>query len=266
MTISSAISKTSNARSKSLQTLKIAKAEAREEQRRRLNTNALSRYRPHLKQLNFHAAGKAFDERLFMAGNQLGKSLAGGMETAMHLTGRYPDWWEGAVFSKPTKIWASGVSGESVRKNAQRILIGEPENESTWGTAAIPKDAIRTWSRATGVPNLLDSVVVRFGGGGDVRDGDSFLTFMSYIKGQKKWQGPTIDGVWFDEEPPIDVYTEGRTRTNLGQIGPFSWMTFTPLLGMSEVVRAFLTPKEIEAWTKRSSPADGQEHHARGNL
>ena len=29
-------------------------------------------------------------ERLFLAGNQLGKTLAGGAEWAMHLTGRYP--------------------------------------------------------------------------------------------------------------------------------------------------------------------------------
>lgn len=240
-----------------MQALKIAKAEAREEQRRRLSTNALARYCPHPKQIEFHTAGETHDERLFMAGNQLGKTLAGGMETAMHLTGRYPAWWEGAVFEKPTKIWASGISGESVRKNAQRILMGEPENEATWGTGALPKDALKSWSRATGIPNLLDSVVVCHGGGGDVQAGESFLTFMSYIKGQKKWQGPTIDGVWFDEEPPIDVYTEGRTRTNLGQRGPFSWMTFTPLMGMSEVVRAFLTPEEIEAWFKQAAPAGG---------
>ena len=35
-----------------------------------------------------------------------------------------------------------------------------------------------------------------------------------------------------------DVYLEGLTRTNVTQ-GPI-WMTFTPLLGASEVVRRFL--------------------------
>ncbi|HVJ57426.1 MAG TPA: hypothetical protein VM574_06295, partial [Terrimicrobiaceae bacterium] len=43
---------------------------------------------------------------------------------------------------------------------------------------------------------------------------------------------------WFDEEPPADIFTEGLTRTNVNQ-GPV-WVTFTPLLGMSETVRRFL--------------------------
>jgi hypothetical protein len=29
-----------------------------------------------------------------MADNQIGKTLAGSFEAAMHATGRYPDWWE----------------------------------------------------------------------------------------------------------------------------------------------------------------------------
>lgn len=234
----------------SLEALLTAKAEAKGHLLRKLSTNALGRYQPHAKQREFHAAGRDHDERLFMAGNQLGKTLSGGMETAMHLTGRYPDWWQGAAFEKPTKIWASGVSGESTRDNPQRILIGQPEVEEQWGTGTIPKDALKSWSRANGVPNLLDNAVIVHGGGGDVQAGESFLSFKSYEKGRRKWQGPTLDGVWFDEEPPIDIYGEGRTRTNKGQLGPFTFMTFTPLEGMSEVVRGFLTPGEIEKWAQ----------------
>jgi hypothetical protein len=40
------------------------------------------------------------------------------------------------------------------------------------------------------------------------------LAFKSYEKGREKWQGETLHGVWFDEEPPLDIYTEGKTRTN----------------------------------------------------
>ena len=36
-----------------------------------------------------------------MAGNQLGKTLAGASEVAMHLTGLYPDGWEGLKFENP---------------------------------------------------------------------------------------------------------------------------------------------------------------------
>ena len=50
-----------------------------------------------------------------------------------------------------------------------------------------------------------------------------------------------MDWIWLDEECPMDIYTEALTRTNIGG-GPV-WMTFTPLLGMSDVVRRFLQEK-----------------------
>jgi hypothetical protein len=70
--------------------------------------------------VDFHDNGKEFSERLFMAGNQLGKTVAGGAEWALHLTGRYPDWWEGATFDSPPLLWAGSVTGESTRDNPQR--------------------------------------------------------------------------------------------------------------------------------------------------
>lgn len=213
------------------------------EQKRRRDTNRLRDYAPYSKQREFHAAGALHHERLFMAGNQLGKTWAGGFETAMHLTGRYPDWWEGAVFEKPIIAWASGVTGESTRDNPQRVLVGDPPREEAWGTGTIPQECLKDWSRAMGVPNLLDNVIVKHGGGGDVQAGESLLYLKAYEKGREKWQGPTIDLVWFDEEPPEDIYTEGLTRTNRGQRSQFSYITFTPLLGMSAVVSKFLMPE-----------------------
>ena len=210
------------------------------EETRRRNTNQLLHYQPYAKQKEFHAAGKTHSERLFMAGNQLGKTKAGGAEWAMHLTGRYPKWWQGQTFEKPVILWAAGVTGESTRDNPQRILIGNPPREEQWGTGMVPKDALIDYDRAMGVPNLLDNYVIRHGGGGDVQAGESIVYFKAYEKGREKWQGPTIDGCWWDEEPPQEIYTEGLTRTNNGQRGQFGMITFTPLLGMSEVVSLFL--------------------------
>src|SRR5262249_58630904 len=68
------------------------------EKQRRLTEDRLKYYEPYPKQLEFHAAGATHRERLLMAGNQLGKTLAGGFEAAMHATGRYPDWWRGRRF------------------------------------------------------------------------------------------------------------------------------------------------------------------------
>lgn len=157
----------------------------------------------------------------------------------MHATGRYPDWWDGATFSRAPLLWAGSVTGESTRDNPQRILVGPPAVEEDWGTGFLPKDAIIGRDRAMGVPNLLDNVQVRWGGGGDVQASTAIIAFKAYEKGREKWQGPTVDGVWFDEEPPLDIYTEGLTRTNNGQLGQFAIITFTPLLGMSDVVMLF---------------------------
>jgi hypothetical protein len=57
------------------------------EKTRRLTENRLAYYAAYPKQLEFHAAGATHRERLLMAGNQLGKTLAGGFEAAIHATG-----------------------------------------------------------------------------------------------------------------------------------------------------------------------------------
>jgi phage terminase large subunit-like protein len=205
-------------------------------------------YKPYAKQRVFHAAGAIHRERLFMAGNQLGKTIAGGAEWAIHLTGRYPDWWDGKVFDKSVRMWAAGVTGESTRDNPQRILVGPPQQKEAWGTGMIPGNAIVEPIPGRGVPNGLDSIVVRHGGGGDIQAGESVLSFKSYEKGREKWQGETLEGVWYDEEPPLDIYTEGLTRTNT--TGGITIVTFTPLMGMSDVVMQFLTQDQISAVVK----------------
>ncbi|MER8938716.1 terminase family protein [Mesorhizobium sp. M0915] len=227
---------------------KVELAQLLEEQARRKNRNRLSRYQPYSKQASFHGAGATNRERLFMAGNQLGKTLAGGAEWAMHLTGRYPDWWQGKVFPKPVAMWAAGLTGESTRDTVQKMLVGQPERRDAWGTGMIPGDAFAETYLARGIPNALDSIVVKHGGGGDLQSGRSILGFKSYEKGREKWQGPTLDGVWFDEEPPPDIYSEGLTRTNA--TGGITMITFTPLLGMSEVVLMFLTADQVNSMVK----------------
>lgn len=217
---------------------------------RELAARQLDQYGPYGKQREFHRAGASFSERLFMAGNQLGKTKAGGAEWAMHLTGRYPDWWDGAAFAKPVTFWAGSVTSEATRDNPQRMLLGPPATVDAWGTGMVPRDAIKATTRAMGVANLLDSAVIRWGGGGDVQAGESIIAFKSYEKGREKWQGPTVDGVWFDEEPPQDIYAEGLTRTNNGQRGQFAQTTFTPLLGMSDVVMRFLMPEADDPGAK----------------
>jgi phage terminase large subunit-like protein len=203
------------------------------ELRWRQSRNRLRSYRPYTKQAEFHAAGLSHRERAFLAGNQLGKTVAGGSEAALHLTGRYPDWWKGKRFAEPVRGWAAGVTSESTRDNPQRILLGPPQDRQAWGTGTIPADAIASDpNMAMGIAHAVDSIVVKH-----VSGGQSVVSFKAYEKGREKWQGETLHFVWYDEEPPPDIYSEGVTRTNA--TGGITWLTATPLLGMSEVVRLF---------------------------
>ncbi|MDW9908855.1 terminase large subunit domain-containing protein [Sinorhizobium meliloti] len=200
---------------------------------RRRRTNLLSGYKPYSKQKEFHAAGNRYRERLFMAGNQLGKTLAGAAEAAMHLTGKYPDWWEGKRYDKPIVAIAGSESYELTRDGVQRLLVGPPMTEEEWGTGYIPKADIISSTRRSGVSGALDSITVRH-----VSGGTSTLLFKAYEQGRGKWQANTVNYIWFDEEPPEDVYFEGITRTNATQ-GLIA-VTFTPLKGMSSVVARYI--------------------------
>ena len=99
----------------------------------------LYRYRPYAKQREFHAAGAIHRERLLMAANQVGKTLAGAAEAAFHLTGRYPDWWQGKRWERPVKGWAGSESSELTRDGVQRMLVGPPKIEAEWGHGADPR-------------------------------------------------------------------------------------------------------------------------------
>lgn len=204
------------------------------EKDRRERTNRLASFRPYPKQLEFYATGAQFRERLLMAANQVGKSFCGAYEVGFHTTGRYPDWWSGRRYNRPVNVWAASDTSETTRDTVQTNLMGPPADEEAWGTAAIPAECIISTSRRLGVANALDTVLVRH-----VSGGVSSIGFKSYDQGRQKWQGTVKDVIWLDEEPPLDIYTEALTRTNTVADGMIM-LTFTPLLGMSDVVHMFL--------------------------
>src|SRR5229473_1258936 len=201
--------------------------------------NALDFWTPYPKQLEFFALGATKTERLLMAGNRLGKTMAGAFETACHLTGLYPSWWQGRRWSHPTKAWAAGVSTTAVRDVSQTHLCGPPEIEDELGTGFIPRDCFvgRPTLARGAVSGSFDTARIRHFTNG-IEDGVSTLQFKSYEQGRMKFQGSSLDFIWFDEEPPFDIYIEGCTR--FGATSGMSLMTFTPLFGMSEVVIRFL--------------------------
>lgn len=205
--------------------------------KRVLSQHQLAQYKPYPKQLEFHAAGAnpGIRERLLIAGNQLGKTLGASMEAGMHATGLYSSWWPGIRFNKATAGWAASITSQGTRDTVQRLLLGLPGN---FGTGALPKRSILEIKKAThGVADSVETITVRH----EPTGGISRITLKTYDQGRLRWQGDTLHWVWFDEEPEEEIYTEGLTRTNA--TGGIAFMTFTPLLGMSEVVRRFLIKK-----------------------
>lgn len=192
--------------------------------------NRLLHYKPYAKQQTFHDAGAAYRERLFLAGNQVGKTTAGAMEFAMHTTGNYPSWWQGKRWNRPIRAWFVGITNENVRDNAQRLLLGGGPEEI--GSGAIPRECIRNPRWLTGIRDALDTVGIQH-----VSGGTSYVASKSYEKGRTKLQGQTLDLVWCDEEPPEDIYSEllARISARRGMI----YLTATPLLGMSDVISRF---------------------------
>lgn len=196
--------------------------------------NKLQQFRPYAKQKEFFALGKDKRERMFNAGNQLGKSDAGAYETACHVTGLYPPDWEGLRFDKPILAWACGLTASKTMEINQLKLCGKPNTPDTLGTGLIPKSCFAGDPvLGRGTTGAFASVAIRH-----VSGGYSTLAFKSYEQGWQKFQGDGVSFIWLDEEPDdIKVYTECQAR--LLATGGSMMITFTPLQGETELYQSF---------------------------
>ena len=190
-------------------------------------------------QLDFHNAGKDHQERMLMAANRPGKTRSAGFEVAFHMTGVYPDWWEGRVFKDPVLVWTGSPTNETSRDIVQKILLGGVDEE-TLGTGAIPRSLIKgkPKTRQAGVSDVVDTFKIIHSSGGV-----SQCVCKTYEQGWRKWQGTQPDLVWLDEEPEDNeerqrrIYAEALTRllTSHGSM----MVTYTPLLGATNLVQHF---------------------------
>lgn len=193
------------------------------------------------KHLAFFAAGVDSRERAFLAGNRVGKTLGvGGYELVLHLTGQYPEWWQGRRFNRPIKAWAAGDTSKTVRDILQAKIVGPINN---LGSGLIPEDLIvGKPPTKPGVPEAIESVRVQH-----ITGLSSHLLFKSYDQGREAFQGTEQDVILLDEEPPFDVYVECLLRTMATDDfeGGIILCTFTPLEGLSETVLNFLPNGKI---------------------
>lgn len=184
-------------------------------------------------QLDYCNAFGENKQLLAMTGNRCGKTYIGSTIMAMHATGLYPEWYEGYRFNRPIKAWAAGVSTETTRDILQKELLGEPHNPDAFGTGMIPKEFISQTVPRPGVPNGVQTILVKH-----ISGGFSEVTLKSYEMSQDKFMGSAVDLIWLDEECPKSIFTQCITRT--ATTGGFTYCTFTPEHGLTEIVKDFM--------------------------
>ncbi len=195
-------------------------------------------YAPHKKQKIFHNLGKSAKVRLFLAGNRVGKTLCACAEVAMHTTGIYPKWWEGYQYSNPVEALVVGVTAQTTRDVLQQEkYIGR----AGINLGLIPEHLVLKKTMIGGIAGAVDTLTIQH-----ISGGYSTLSFRSSDQGSAKFQGLSKDIIHFDEEMPLDLFTEALTRLVYFKKKAKSMMliTMTPMRGMTLFLESFLKDKK----------------------
>lgn len=207
-------------------------------------------YNPSDKQKSFHEAGNQAIERLFLAGNRTGKTFCGCLETAIHLTGEYPQWWTGHRFTHPIICWVASENYEITRNVLQLKLLGGYSVGEGSIDGLIHQDLILKKAMLAGVNGAVDYLHIKHKSGGV-----SSIYFKSYKQGREKFQGARCNLIHLDEEPPYDIFSECKIRlSDVDNKGHGRLiLTMTPLKGYTELMAYFL---EFRSLKKRDEQDD----------
>jgi len=199
--------------------------------------NQLKYFRPFEHQKKFFLTG-ASGRRGILAANRVGKTVSTCYETAMHLTGLYPDWWEGYRFTTPITAMVAGEGWSQVALVLQNELLGTQDVKITenLGTGAIPRDCIISDTMRNDGANNIGCEIRHVSGS------NSYLLFANYTQEVRQLQGFKLNLAVFDEQPPDDFFSEivTRTATTQGKV----LCSFTPLKGLNGLVSKFWNNEE----------------------
>lgn len=165
-------------------------------------------YKPHASQEKFHrstAKGK-----LYIGGNRSGKTVGGGTEAIMRLTGKHKfrnDLPHGVIRGRMVTV--------DIEEGIKKIAIPEIIK---W----MPPTYLKNGSWDDSYDRASRTLILNNG---------SFLEFMSYEQAVEKFAGTSRHFVWFDEEPPKEIFNECMMR--LVDTDGDWWITMTPLIEMS---------------------------------
>lgn len=187
---------------------------------RRKNNDKLSNYntgeKVHEKQMEFHRCLSR--NRWVFGGNRSGKTECGAVETVWLARGIHPN----KQNKSSVTCWVVSLSTQVQRDVAQNKILYYLNPD--W----ISDVVMLSGSKASPSSGIIDFIVVK-----NVLGGLSKIGFKSCDQGREKFQGTSLDFVWFDEEPPHDIYLECKMRVLDKQGEIFG--TMTPLKGLTWV-------------------------------
>ena len=213
--------------------------------------NQLEYFDPYQYQVEFMADPS--NQKALRAGNQMGKTLCTCALAAMHLTGRYPDWYDEAwweenqpwkdfkpkgfkKYDKPITLVVGCINNDKTRDIIQKSLFGDPvEWKEELGTGWVPLDCIGKIQSKRGVPDAFYNVRIKHHNAKGEFDGWSKLVFLAYEMGKETWMGHKADVNHLDEEPPMEILEQGG-RSGIATEGN-TYISFTPENGATKVVK-----------------------------
>ncbi len=193
----------------------------------------------HKKQLAFHKCKKR--NRWVFGGNRSGKTECGAVEAVWMARGIHP-----YRKNRPDVFgWVVSLTAQVQRDVAQKKILHYLRPD--W----IADIVMQSGKKDAPERGVVDQIAVK-----NVFGGISVIGFRSCDQGREKFQGSSLDFVWFDEEPPEDIYTECLMRVvdKCGEI----FGTMTPLKGLTFVYRdIYLNQKRNpEVWYEFMEWAD----------
>lgn len=181
-----------------------------------------------------------------LGGNRSGKTEVGAFIAAAWLLGKdyfrgEPSWeWVSGLpipEGRPRNIWVVGLDFPTVRDVIWREKLRLGKEHS----AFVPGDS--TWVKRTN-----DSDFQIFAADGSV------LTCKSADSGRDKFQGASVDLVWIDEEPEVEIFDECYQRTV--DCGGKILLTLTPLVDVASGVRTPWVFDLHEEWKRGKGDVD----------
>lgn len=195
---------------------KIKRIEREEQRRERSPLYRYNKGKVHKKQMAFHKCLKR--NRWVFGGNRSGKTECGAVETVWLSRGIHP-----FRANKPdTSCWVVSLSQQVQRDVAQQKILYYLDKN--W----IEEVVMISGAKSSPEYGIIDYIEVK-----NVFGGLSRIAFKSCEAGREKFQGASLDFVWFDEEPPKDIYEECKMRI-LDRRGHL-FATMTPLKGLTWV-------------------------------